>query len=72
MIVERIITKKETGEVYAVLGTEFDTTNPEAPKVNFTTEIGVISFSNEGLSGNLLNNEYTVTEVDNSIAEETV
>lgn len=67
--IQREITNKATGEIYRVLATEFDTVDPNTPKVNFTTDIGVISFSNEGLAGNLLNDEYTVAEVSDAETE---
>lgn len=62
--VQREITNKATGEILPVLATAFG--NEE---VIFTTEVGDITFSNIGAQGNLLNDDYTVAEVDNNQVE---
>lgn len=62
--VMRELTNKKTGEVLPVLSTSFG--NEE---VIFTTEVGDVTFSNIGSQGNLLNDEYTVAEVDNTETE---
>jgi peptidoglycan L-alanyl-D-glutamate endopeptidase CwlK len=61
--VQRVVINKTTLESYPVLSTTMDELDPANPKVEFTTSIGVITFTNIGNEGNLLNDEYTVKEI---------
>lgn len=61
--VKREIINKTTLDKYPVLSTTFNEFDPYNPTVEFTTDIGVIIFTNKDNLGNLLNEDYEVKEI---------